>query len=179
MRFWTMAGMGMACSLAAALGAACPAAAQSDEPLEDELPRLIPNYHILTDTPRKGTLEQNFRVNLVITGEGRELWSGLLVLAEYNGARIESDIRDTDLNCPPDQREVATRRSVIIAEVVPIDLVEGYEFKVYALWSRRPADCAATGQIISRIDLRVKLALGETRLVEGDGGLTIRITRQA
>lgn len=157
---------------------AAPLTAQIRDPLPSELPRPIPNFHILTDTPRKGTPEQNFRIALTVTGEGRTLWSGDLVLAEYNGARIESDIHDSDMACSPDLREVATRRSAIIAEVVPIDLVEGYEFKVYAHWSRRHAACAAEGQKVSRINLRVTLAPGETRVLEGDGGLVVMVTRQ-
>lgn len=163
--------------MTAPLAAAVPAAAQMREPLESELPRSIPNFHILTDTPRKGTPEQNFRVRLSITGKGLLLWSGDLVLAEYNGARIESDIQDTDPACPPEERAVATRRSVIIAKVVPIDLAEGYEFKVYAHWARRHDGCAAPGQKASRIDVRVMLAPGEMRVIEGDGGLVVNVTR--
>lgn len=164
--------------LMAATGAgATPAEAQSHEPMESELPRRLPNFHILTDTPRKGTPEQNFRIRLAITGDGRLLWSGDLVLAEYNGARIESDIQDTDLACPPEKRAVATRRSVIIAKVVPVDLVEGYEFKVYAHWARRHEECAAPGQKVSRIDVRMALAPDETRVVQGDGGLRVEVTR--
>lgn len=159
------------------LFAAAPAAAQISEPLASDLPRPIPNFQILTDTPRKGTPEQNFRFALAIRGEGATLWAGDLVLAEYNGARIESDIQDTDPACPPEQREIATRRSAIIAEVVPIDLVEGYEFKVYAHWSRRHAGCTAPGQKMTRIDVRVQLAPGETRVIEGDGGLVVEVTR--
>ena len=163
---------------AGSLALASPAAAQPDAPLESELPRPIPNYHILTDTPRKGTPEQNFRMTLTLAGEGSTLWSGDLVLAEYNGARIETDIQDTNPACPASAREIATRRSAVIAELVPIDLVEGYEFKVYAHWSRRDPACTAAGQKVSQIDLRVSLAPGETRVLEGDGGLVVRVTRQ-
>ena len=173
--FWKRGGVVLL--IAAALSAANPAKAQSHEPMESELPRPIPNFHILTDTPRKGTPEQNFRVRLTVTGEGRLLWSGDLALAEYNGARIETDIQDTDLACPADERAVATRRSAIIAKVVPIDLVEGYEFKVYAHWARRHEACAAPGQKVSRVDVRVTLAPGETRVVDGDGGLVVEVTR--
>lgn len=165
-------------ALATSWACAAPAAAQDNAPLASELPRPIPHYHILTDTPRKGTPEQNFRIRLAITGEGQALWSGDLVLAEYNGARIEADIQDTNPACLAEAREIATRRSAIIAEVVPIDLVEGYEFKVYAHWSRRHADCAVPGQKVARIDLRVTLAPGETRVLEGDGGLVVMVTRR-
>lgn len=166
---------GAAAALAATLASA--AAAQQREPMESDLPRPIPNFHILTDTPRKGTPEQNFRVRLSITGEGRILWAGDLLLAEYNGARIESDIQDTDPACPADDRAVATRRSAVIAKVVPIDLVEGYEFKVYAHWARRHEGCTAPGLKVSRIDMRVTLAPGETRIIAGDGGLAVEVTR--
>lgn len=62
--------------------------------------------------------------------------------------------------------------------MVPIDLAHGYEFKVYAHWTRRPDDCAESGQRVSQIKVFVPIGAGETRVIEGAGGLVVTVTRR-
>ncbi|MDJ0978018.1 MAG: hypothetical protein QNI87_05740 [Erythrobacter sp.] len=167
----------IAAGCAAALGA--PSQAQVHAPRDSDKPRPIPNYHVLTDTPRRNTSQQNFLFRAEISGAGRLLWAGDLHLAEYNGARIETDLRDIDSQCDFSKRRIATRNSGVVLSLAPVDLEEGYRFRLKTFWARRAPDCGVDRTDTSWINQPVEIEVGEPKVFTGDGGLVVRLTRLA
>ncbi|MEE4288718.1 MAG: hypothetical protein V2J14_05060 [Erythrobacter sp.] len=161
-----------------AMLAVAPASAQDRSPKDRDQPRAIPNYHMLTDTPRRDTREQNFVVRATVTGEGRLLWSGDLYLAEYNGARFETDLQDIDPACDYDHRRISSRNSALVLSLAPVDLIEGYEFRLKVHWSRRSQDCAAQRIDTAWINVPAQLPQGEAQTFTGDNGLVVELTRR-
>ncbi|WP_152553439.1 hypothetical protein [Erythrobacter longus] len=167
---------GLACALLIAVPAYAGANAQP--PRDRDQPRAIPNYHVLTDTPRRDTAQQDFAFFVSVKGGGRVLWSGELYLAEYNGARLETDLQDVNPACGFDQRRISSRNSALVLTLAPVDLVEGYRFRLKAYWKYRLPDCEEMRSEMVWLNLPVEIAEGETKTFAGSSDFEVELTRR-
>jgi len=153
--------------------------AQDRSARDHDKPRAIPNYHVLTDTPRRNTDEQNFAFFVSIKGRGRVIWAGDLFLAEYNGARIETDVQDVNPSCGFDDRRISSRNNALVLSLSPVDLIEGYRFRLKAYWKHRSPSCEEMRSETEWLNVPVEIAEGETKVLSGDGDLEVELTRRA
>lgn len=153
--------------------------AQDRSARDRDKPRAIPNYHVLTDTPRRDTAEQNFAFFVSVKGRERVLWAGELYLAEYNGARIETDLQDVNPACGFDDRRISSRSNALVLSLSPVDLIEGYRFRLKAYWKHRLPSCEETRSETEWLNVPVEIAEGETMVLSGDGDLEVELTRRA
>lgn len=152
--------------------------ANAHPPRDHDKPRAIPNFHVLTDTPRRDSDEQNFAFFVSVKGAGRVLWSGDLYLAEYNGARLETDLQDVNSACGFDQRRISSRNSAIVLTLAPVDLVEGYRFRLKAYWKYRLPDCDEIRSEMVWLNLPVEIEEGETKTFGGSSDIEVELTRR-
>lgn len=153
--------------------------AQDRSARDRDKPRTIPNYHVLTDTPRRNTTEQNFVFSVSVKGKGRVLWAGDLSLAEYNGARIETDLQDVNPSCGLDNRRISSRSNALVLSLAPVDLSEGYRFRLKAHWTHRLPSCDEMRTETQWLNVPIEIAEGETKVVSGDGDFEVKLTRKA
>lgn len=155
-----------------------PSTVEARPPSDSDRPRDIMNYHMLTDTGRRNTHEQNFRFFAEIKTGRRVIWAGELYLAEYNGARIEMDLRDVNPKCDYDQRRVSSRNIGFVLSLNTVDLVDGYRFHLKTYLSRRAPQCDEQRNVLSWLNVPVEIEEGETKAFDGDGGLQVTLTRK-
>ncbi|MGB3472987.1 MAG: hypothetical protein WBA51_19395 [Erythrobacter sp.] len=153
--------------------------AQDRSPRDHDKPRSIPNYHILTDTPRRDTAAQNFHFLVKVKGGNRLLGAGDLWLGEYDGARFETDLQDINPTCGFEDRRRSSRNNSLVLSLLPVDLVDGYRFRLKTYWTHRLPQCDELRSDISWINIPVEIEEGETKAFDGDSGLVVELTRKA
>ncbi|WP_156423727.1 hypothetical protein [Erythrobacter sp. YT30] len=152
--------------------------AQDGTPRERDKPREMPNIHYFTETPRRDTALQNFHFFVKVMGKDRQLWSGDLWLAEYDGARIEIDLQDINPKCSYEERRKVSRNSGLVLTLRSWDGVDGYGFWLRSYWTHRLPQCDELRNEISWISIPVELDEGETETFTGNSGLSVELTRQ-
>jgi hypothetical protein len=153
------------------------ASAQGYRPTEEDKPREFPNIYYFTQKDRRDTPLQNFRFEVKVTGGERLIWAGELYLSEYEGARIETDLRDINPACSYEERRKVSRNSALVLTLTSVDYVQGYGFWLRTYWEHRLPQCGELRSAIAFINVPVQLAEGESETVEGDSGLRVQLTR--
>ena len=113
-----------------------------------------------------------------VLGGDKTLWSGDLSMANYRGANVTLNVQDVDPRCPIEDRNYAMRRNGVQLRVNPIRQQFSDRYRINVTWTRPSKDCAEQGSRSIGFELQVDLAAGETKTLEGDGGLSVEVTRK-
>ncbi|MEM6266549.1 MAG: hypothetical protein AAF707_03415 [Pseudomonadota bacterium] len=130
-------------------------------------------------TDRRSEAERLETVFVRITGDGKELWSGDLVLQGYRGASVKYEINQVDVVCGESlgQRR-SNQRTGLDFSLRYNSRQEGDPFSLNVRWNRQSADCSAPGTKSVGLDVQVSLTPGERSSVSGDGGLQVELVRR-
>ncbi len=114
-----------------------------------------------------------------ISGDGKELWSGELLVDPSQGAELNNTLQQADSNCAPGiERGYLRRQTRLGLSLRKTGSRDGEFFSVFANWTRQSSDCALPGTRTVGVETTVEIAPGTSRVIEGDGGLRIELTRQ-
>jgi len=180
----TLAAVSMSCGLAQAQDAAVrvtPASSAGQSPPEPVRIAPPPAMIYTTEAPSTGSQVPPADVFVRITAGGRELWSGDLRVEAQRGAQFNMTLQQGDAVCADQsERQIYARRQTGLNFTLrqAYGRSEGQPLSLTASWTRPSADCALPGTRTVGIDTAIVLAPGQSRAIEGDGGLRIELTRR-
>lgn len=119
-----------------------------------------------------------YTISARVVGGDRELWVGRFAMTPYGNASARLDVQDMDSNCPVRNDRFARRSNSVKLAVRP---GRGSGVNLYTVdvsWTRPSEDCSQQGSRATGFDVQVELIDNETRVIEGDGGLRVELTRQ-
>jgi hypothetical protein len=172
-----------AAALALAAGSLSLASAASAQPVparpvmaEDPPPPVM----VAREAPTIRAPQPPFTVAVRIMGGASVLWAGDVALDNIQGAQMNMSLQQADALCPSDaERRIGRRQTGLNFSLRPSYRRTGNEpLTVTVTWTRASADCALPGTRTIGIDTEVTLDPGTTRVVEGDSGLRIELTRK-
>jgi hypothetical protein len=112
----------------------------------------------------------------VLVGE-REMWAGYLAMTNYGRANVRTYVQDMDANCPLKNDRFAQRRHTIDLLIEPGRREGPFLYSVEANWTSPAADCSDEGTRATGVRVEVELAANQTRVIEGERGLRVEVTR--
>ncbi|MEP0391324.1 MAG: hypothetical protein ABJ205_13895 [Erythrobacter sp.] len=124
------------------------------------------------------TQAKPFTISVRIMGQDRELWAGDLTMSVYNRAQVRLDINDSDIQCPLEDSRFALRRNAIEFQVRPGYGRANSKYTIETNWTRPTGSCSEQGSRVTGFEVQVELEEGKPRVIEGDGGLRVEITRR-
>lgn len=129
-----------------------------------------------TDEAEKSA--EPFTISVIIMGQGRELWAGDLAMSGSSRAQVRIDVQDSEIGCPLGNDRFADRRNAVEFQVRRGYGRNNSRYTVETNWTRPTASCAEQGSLATGFEVQVELDDGETRIIEGDGGLRVELTRR-
>jgi hypothetical protein len=118
-----------------------------------------------------------YRLHAKVFGGERELWAGYLAMTNYGYAEVRSFVTDMDATCPlPNDRFVARRHMIDLA-IRPGQRENPYLYEVEATWTAPVEACADEGMRATGVRVEVELAEKQARVIEGERGLRVELTR--
>lgn len=118
-----------------------------------------------------------YRLRARVTVGDRELWAGYLTMTEYGLAEVRTYIQDMDVRCPRETRGFEVRRHTIDLSIRPGQRRSPYLHTVEANWTSPAEPCSDEGMRATGVRVEVELAENQTRVIEGERGLRVELTR--
>lgn len=114
-----------------------------------------------------------------VTGAGREIWSGEMNIDNNQGADLRMTLQQGDAVCGnrPEARYVR-RQTGLTFSIRNVGRGADDAFSISAEWTRPSTDCDLPGTRATGVETVATIAPGTTRVIEGDGGLKIELTRR-
>jgi hypothetical protein len=113
----------------------------------------------------------------VLVGQ-RELWAGNLAMTPYGRASVHTDITEMDATCPLKNDRFAPRRDTIELAIGRASREGDRLYAVDVRWTHPVTACAQEGTRAIGFKVEVELVGQETRVIEGERGLRVELTRQ-
>lgn len=114
-----------------------------------------------------------------VTGAGSEIWSGEMSIENNQGADLRMTLQQGDAVCGSRPEARYTRRQTgLTLSIRNAGRGAGDPFSISADWTRPSTDCDLPGTRATGIETVATIAPGTTRVIEGDGGLRIELTRR-
>lgn len=152
---------------------AAPVAAQ--DPISPPRALVIADEAAVVEAQQRA---EPFTMSVRILGQNRELWAGDLAMSASNRAQVRIDVQDSDIGCPVENDRFADRRNAVEFQVRRGYGRNSARYTVETNWTRPTASCAEQGSLATGFEVQVELDKGETRVIEGDGGLRVELTRR-
>lgn len=112
----------------------------------------------------------------VLVGE-RELWAGYLAMTNYGRANVRTYVQDMDANCPLKNDRFALRRHTIDLSIGPGNKEGPFLYSVEATWTAPVEACSDEGTRATGVQVEIELAENQSRVIEGERGLRVQVTR--
>lgn len=112
-----------------------------------------------------------------VFGGKRELWAGYLAMTPYGRASVHTDVQEMDANCPVRNNRFAPKRNTVELRIRPGRREGEALYGVEVSWTRPAEPCSDRGTRAAGFDIEVELVDKETRVIEGEGGLRLELTR--
>lgn len=113
-----------------------------------------------------------------IIGTEGELWSGNLSMGGTHRAWVKTEIQDVDSKCPAENQRYPTQFHSVQLQVWPNLGRDRLEYRVKANLLRPTESCSENGSKSLGFEVKTELNAGETRVIEGEGGLRVELTRR-
>ena len=169
----------LSCLTAVPFGALAQTMESPDLPARAEVIRTQPPPIDMRATRNEPEMPAPATFFVRVTGAGKEIWSGEMGIDNYQGADLRMTLQQGDGACGAQSEARFTRRQTgLTFSIRNAGRGANDPFAIGAEWTRPSADCALPGTRTSGIETAVTVAPGATRVIEGDGGLIIELTRR-
>ncbi len=140
--------------------------------------RPAPSVTIVADEqPKSSQTRPTYWLYARVLGGTRELWAGYLAMTPYGRASVHTDVQEMDSNCPVRNNRFAPRRNTVDLRIRPGRRDNEALYGVEVSWTRPAEPCSERGTRAAGFDIEVDLVDNETRVIEGEGGLRLELTR--
>jgi|JI8StandDraft_2_1071088.scaffolds.fasta_scaffold12487_2 hypothetical protein len=107
----------------------------------------------------------------------REMWAGYLAMTDFGHAYVRTHVQDMDAGCPRDDDRFEVRRHSIDLTIRPGQRERPYLYSIEANWTYPAERCSDEGTRTTGMRVEVELAEKQTRVIEGERGLRVELTR--
>ncbi|WP_285709192.1 hypothetical protein [Erythrobacter oryzae] len=165
--------------LSAWLAAAClalttPLAAQETRSPPAAVMTVPPGAELATEEPPP---VPPYTIHARVFVGAREMWAGYLAMTDFGHAYVRTHVQDMDAACPRDNDRFKERRHTIDLTIRPGQRERPYLYSVEANWTYPAEPCAEEGTRATGMRVEVELAEKQTRVIEGERGLRVELTR--